>query len=147
MGPSAPPVSLFAYGTLVFPEIWNRVTGDTGPRASVRATLEGFALCKVRESTFPGIVAEPGAPPVPGLIYFDLDEEVLARLDAYEDGFYARITVMADRENRAGPIACQAYAVPPALRERFLTDEPWSAEDFAAKHLRAFSRGLRAERP
>jgi gamma-glutamylcyclotransferase (GGCT)/AIG2-like uncharacterized protein YtfP len=138
---------LFAYGTLVFPEIWRRVTGDTEARHSERATLEGFALLRVRDAPFPGIVPEKSAPAISGVLYFDLDEEVLTRLDAYEDSFYERVTVRVLGEHSGAPILCQTYIVPTYLREHILTDEPWTIEDFEARHLEDFSRRLRAGFP
>lgn len=147
MGSPAPTTTLFAYGTLVFPEVWRRVTGDTEARRSERAILERFALLRVRDADFPGLVADAGAPPVPGVLYYDLDKDVLGRLDAYEDCFYERITVSTRAERHAGPVACDIYAVPVSQRATVLTEEPWSLEDFEARHLLDFSRRLREEFP
>ncbi len=145
MAPEPSSTALFAYGTLVFPEVWRRVTGDTEARRSEHATLEGFALLRVKDAEFPGIVADKKAPPVSGVLYYDLDEEVLARLDAYEDSFYERITVTTKAERHASPVPCDVYVVPTYLRSRVLTDERWSLEEFEAKHLRDFSERLREE--
>ena len=135
--------TLFAYGTLVFPEVWRRVTGDTEARRSEPAFLEGYDLLRVRDADFPGIVARKGAPRIPGVVYFDLDDETLTRLDAYEDSFYERVKVNVTAERKGERIVCQAYVIPPFLRKRVLTDEPWSLEKFEEQHLQEFSRQLR----
>ncbi len=147
MGRMIPSFTLFAYGTLVFPEIWRRVTGDTEARRSESATLDGFARLRVRDALFPGIVAQKPAPPVSGVVYFDLDEDLLTRLDAYEDSFYERVTVEAILDDSGEPVSCQTYIVPAYLRAKVLTDEPWTSEEFEALHLEDFSRRLRAGFP
>ena len=51
-------MNLFTYGTLMFPEVWQRI--GVGDFSSIPATLPGFAIFRVRDAVFPGIVrAQP----------------------------------------------------------------------------------------
>lgn len=137
---------LFTYGTLMFPEVWRIVVCknfETTP-----ANLPGHEIYRVRNALYPGIIkcdSPPSSPTsdpgpltsVPGLLYHNLDPASLARLDAFEGPEYIRQTITVTcndgRELEAG-----AYIVPPERRE-LLTDEIWTAEDFAARgHLAEF---------
>lgn len=129
-------MNLFTYGTLMFPEVWQRI--DVGEFPSKPATLPGFAIYRVRDAVFPGIVrAEPGDK-VTGLVYFDLDEDALFELDAYESDLYERIPVIAAAEH--GPIECTAYVIPDS-RKQALTNEVWDADWFRQHQLEKYLHG------
>jgi gamma-glutamylcyclotransferase (GGCT)/AIG2-like uncharacterized protein YtfP len=136
---------LFAYGTLMFPEVWRIVVGREFE--TTLASLVGYEILRVQEAVYPGILrvapsgsssVEPrAASAVPGLVYFDLDASSLARLDAFEGPEYVRQTVVVVCQD-GGEVEADAYVVP---REsaHLLTDEVWTADDFAARgHLATF---------
>jgi gamma-glutamylcyclotransferase (GGCT)/AIG2-like uncharacterized protein YtfP len=118
---------VFTYGTLIFPEVWQAVVGR--PFATIAGRVSGFALYRVRDAVFPGMVATTTGETVPGVVYLDVDQEALARLDQFEDEIYRRETV---------PVTCDdghlreadTYVVPPEHRPA-LTEEPWTCEAFA----------------
>jgi gamma-glutamylcyclotransferase (GGCT)/AIG2-like uncharacterized protein YtfP len=120
---------VFTYGTLMFSEIWRAVAGR--PHASVRGHLTGFAIYRVRDAVFPGIVATTTGGVVQGVVYLDVDEDALSRLDRFEDEFYERMTL---------PVVCddgikrevEAYVVPEERRD-VLTDAVWSPDEFVAR--------------
>jgi len=119
-------MTLFAYGTLLVPEIWFAVAGRDCP--SEEATLPEYEIRRVKGGNFPGIIRAGETDSVPGRIFTDLDAETLRRLDAYEDTFYERIGVtLLDR--RGNPLESEAYVVPDRNRE-VLSDEPWTLEWF-----------------
>jgi gamma-glutamylcyclotransferase (GGCT)/AIG2-like uncharacterized protein YtfP len=136
---------LFAYGTLMFPEVWRIVVGRHFQTTS--ATLSGFEIFRVQDAVYPGIQRvdpsdsssqEPrAAAAVPGLVYFDLDASSLARLDAFEGPEYVRQTVVVMSQD-GGEIEADAYVVPQESAH-LLTGEVWTADDFAARgHLTRF---------
>ena len=120
---------VFAYGTLMFPEIWQSVAGR--PFEALRGTVEGFAIYCVRDQVFPGILAATPIDVVHGVIYLDVGDDAIRRLDQFEDDFYQRqaVTVLCDD---GPPREAQAYVVPHERRD-VLTTELWSADQFIAR--------------
>ena len=86
---------LFTYGTLTFPEVWQRIAvcDPDSKTDSEPATLHGFAIFRVKDAVFPGIIRAREADFVKGVLYRNLDEETLFELDTYESDFYERQTV------------------------------------------------------
>jgi gamma-glutamylcyclotransferase (GGCT)/AIG2-like uncharacterized protein YtfP len=119
---------VFTYGSLMFPEVWSVVVGREFE--TVEGTAAGYAIYRVRDAVFPGIVAAGDSSTVRGLAYLDVDDESIARLDRFEDDFYDRLEVTVNcadgQERKAG-----AYVVPPKNRH-VVTTEPWTAEWFVS---------------
>jgi gamma-glutamylcyclotransferase (GGCT)/AIG2-like uncharacterized protein YtfP len=119
---------LFAYGTLQFDEVLQRVVGRTFER--IGGVAQGYANRRVQGALYPGMIAATGEV-TSGVVLLDVDAESLATLDDFEDtGFYTRQTVpvaCADGQERL----CEAYLVL-AKNLAALTDEPWNAANFLA---------------
>lgn len=129
---------LFAYGTLLIPDIWHLAAGRGC--LSEEAVLRGHLIRRVREADFPGILEAGPDAEVPGRVFLDLDPDTIARLDAYESDFYERrqVTVqVAERELRAA-----AYVVPEA-RAAILSDEEWSLDWFREHAFTDYYRRLK----
>lgn len=112
---------LFAYGTLMDPAIWSRVAQqecDSRP-----AILHGYEVRCLRGVTFPGLVECEGCS-APGLVYYNVSEAAMQRLDEYEDDFYQRIEVNVDLEDGTRQRA-EVYLMHPAHRDIVLPDR-WS---------------------
>lgn len=134
--------SLFAYGTLLVPEIWELVVG--APGRGEDAALPGFEIRRVRGGDFPGIVRADGPETVvTGRVFHDLDRAMIARLDAYEDSFYERIEVEACAPGSGRAIPCQTYVVPDEAAPEILTEETWSLEWFRAEAMEAYLGRMR----
>jgi gamma-glutamylcyclotransferase (GGCT)/AIG2-like uncharacterized protein YtfP len=119
---------VFTYGTLMFPEVWRAVVGRDF--TTVAGSAAGFAIYRVAGAVFPGIVATTEQDAVRGIVYLDVDEASLARLDVFEDDFYERQAMWIscdDGERREA----HAYVVPPYHRSA-LTDERWDRDQFVA---------------
>jgi gamma-glutamylcyclotransferase (GGCT)/AIG2-like uncharacterized protein YtfP len=67
---------------------------------------------------------------VNGVLYLDVDDAAVARLDRFEDDFYVRqkLAIACDDGQQRD---ADAYVVPPHQRS-VLTDEPWTRESFIA---------------
>lgn len=128
---------LFTYGTLMFPEVWRRIA--LREAVSERASLSGFAIYRVKDSIIPGIVQTQDGDCVEGVLYWNLDEEMLFELDAYESEFYSREPVKVTT-NSGQTVDCQAYIVP-ADRHDMLSDERWDADWFAKHKLASYLNG------
>ena len=119
---------VFTYGTLMFPEVWKAVVGRE--YASVGGTAKGYAIFRVRDAVFPGIIAASERDAVHGVVYLDVDPESVARLDLFEDDFYQRETLQIDCDNDKRRPA-EAYVVPQANRA-MLTEDIWQRDEFVA---------------
>lgn len=128
---------LFAYGTLMFPEVWRRIS--IGEFPSRPAKLRGYSIYGVREAVFPAIVRTDGDCMVDGLLYEGLDEDTLFELDTYESSFYERVLVSVQTADGAEH-ECFAYVVPDSRRD-MLTNEPWDVNKFQERHLETYLHG------
>jgi gamma-glutamylcyclotransferase (GGCT)/AIG2-like uncharacterized protein YtfP len=128
---------LFTYGTLMFPEVWRRIA--VREAVSERAMLAGFAIYRIKNAVIPGMVRSENGDRVQGVLYRDLDDEMLFELDAYESDFYRRETVRATTDSGES-VECQAYILPESRRE-MLTEEPWDADWFAKHKLAGYLSG------
>jgi gamma-glutamylcyclotransferase (GGCT)/AIG2-like uncharacterized protein YtfP len=117
---------IFTYGTLMFPQVWRAVTG--GEFESVAGSLRGFAAYRVRDAVFPGILATNDGDLVRGVLYLEVDDAAVARLDRFEDDFYVRQSLTIACDDGLERLA-DTYIVPRDRRD-VLTDEPWSRESF-----------------
>src|SRR5262249_49618609 len=120
-------MNVFSYGTLMFPEVWRSVVGKAFEM--VAGTAKGFAVFRVRDAVFPGIIGAANGR-VRGIVYLDVDDVSLARLDRFEDNFYDRQSLSIDCDDGQRRDA-EAYVVPFANRN-VLTSEPWDGESFIA---------------
>lgn len=114
---------IFTYGSLMFPEIWQRVV--RGNYRSVTATLPGFARYALADDTYPGMVAQAEAA-VEGVLYYDVAPPDLAALDAFEGREYRREKVNVVIESGGTVIAC-TYIF---LAEQRLSGLPWEPQAF-----------------
>ena len=82
--------SLFVYGTLMSPNLINRVIGRV-PKM-VPAVLHNFHRYKIQDRPYPGIAEAKGSR-VEGMFIESLDDEEFSKLDEYENIEYERIPV------------------------------------------------------
>ncbi|MEE4361816.1 MAG: gamma-glutamylcyclotransferase family protein [Pseudomonadales bacterium] len=125
-------MDLFAYGTLMCPELLRALTGLR--RAPFPARLEGYRRrCMVRTS-YPGIAPCAGEG-VEGVLYRALPRTALGILDAFEGAEYRRRILTVDLDG-AGVSPALCYVLRPhALR--CMRAEPWSLAHFRERSLAA----------
>lgn len=130
-------MNLFAYGTLLFPEIWRRVV----PREfdAMPAAVRGFRVRRAAGELFPVMLAAGADDEVAGLVFFDVDAATIALLDQYESELYDRVAVEATLgDGRRVP--CEAYVLPDS-RARFASDERWTPQWFREHALDRYLAG------
>jgi gamma-glutamylcyclotransferase (GGCT)/AIG2-like uncharacterized protein YtfP len=118
---------VFAYGSLMFPEVWRIVVGRQFQ--TIEGKVAEYAIFRVGGAPYPGIFAVPGAV-VRGLVYLDVDEASVARLDRFEGKFYDRLNLPVECDDGVQRTA-DAYVVS-ANNQHLLTTEPWTAESFVS---------------
>lgn len=132
-------MDVFAYGTLMFASVWERVAGPAP--ASVPATLWGYERRGVHGADYPVVVRGAPSATVSGRVFRDVDDGLLARLDAYEGPCYRRVREPLRFENETA--AAWVYV----LRERFrsmATTTDWDPETFKANRLAAYLATINA---
>jgi len=126
-------MKIFVYGTLLIPSVMYAVTAREFRFKN--AILRGYARFTVKGESYPGIIPATDAV-TEGIIYFDVDESSLERLDAFEGDLYQRTPILA--ESKGGEIInAEAYVIKPQF-SGYLSSEEWNANEFAQKYLKAF---------
>lgn len=128
-------MDLFTYGSLMFPEVWERVTGLCG--AGQPASLADHAARRIRGQTYPALVKAAGES-TEGVLYADVSPEAVARLDAFEGHFYERVMVGVSVGDGAKTSAWVYRAAQPDDPE--ILEEGWDPERFQRDHLARFLR-------
>lgn len=76
----------------MFPQVWQRVVH--GKYHSASAVVSGYARYAIIGETYPAMVERAGAV-VHGVVYFDVNEDDVSMLDAFESVDYRRECVPA----------------------------------------------------
>ncbi len=126
---------VFTYGSLMFPQVWNRVV--RGKYNAQRVALKGFERKCVKGEEYP--VIHPALDSwalVQGVLYRDIGEDDLQRLDIFEGEYYQRRTGMVISEGGYEEPA-QVYAVHRDFTH-IIDDRPWDVEHFKEHGIRRF---------
>lgn len=91
-------MNLFAYGSLMFDEVWSQLVCRDYLRRSAR--LHGFVRRRVRGDVYPVIVRSDHGDWVDGVVYFGVQRDDLQRLDFFEADPYDRQTQVVLVEGR-----------------------------------------------
>ena len=130
-------MNIFVYGSLLVPKIWNAVT-LCPDLVSYPATLSGYAIFRVRNADFPCIVESPEATEkVNGVIFLDVPDLSVKRLDAYEDSFYDRRSLNVTAAG-LGDLSANAYCLSTNSDASILSGDPWTLAWFEEAALARF---------
>lgn len=114
-------INLFTYGSLMCDDIMFAVIGCRLQRAN--AVLNDYYRSSVRNEEYPGITPQSEAQ-VDGVLYLDLPEAAIERLDVFEGEFYERQVVQVRTEN-FDEMNAMAYVIKPHY-SHILTYTEWS---------------------
>jgi gamma-glutamylcyclotransferase (GGCT)/AIG2-like uncharacterized protein YtfP len=131
----SPDMNVFTYGSLMFPEVWERVTGLCEP--GLPATLAHHIARRIQGQSYPALIAWNGAATT-GILYEKVTAAALAALDAFEGTFYDRVTLevsLPDGTARSAWVYRAARPDDPAI-----LSEVWEAGPFEKEDLAAFLR-------
>lgn len=124
---------VFTYGSLMFAPVWQRIVRSRP--ASRPARLSGFERLSVRDETYPAIVERSGAS-VEGVLYLEVADDDLQRLDAFEGSDYERRTLAVRiLEGGAGHVPAETYVWRDPVR---LHARPWDAQGFERDAMTSF---------
>lgn len=122
--------ALFAYGSLMFPEVFKAVTGRLAGQKKAR--LSDWRRVTIRGETYPGALPAPGHQ-IEGILWCDLGEEEFRRLDEFETADYRRVPVEVYASGAVVP--AQVYEW---IDQSRIGNEDWSVEEFVKTHLAGF---------
>jgi gamma-glutamylcyclotransferase (GGCT)/AIG2-like uncharacterized protein YtfP len=126
-------MNIFTYGSLMFPSVMKAVTGREF--TSKKARLRDHARFKVKGESYPGLAPLENAV-TEGVLYIEVDDLSVRRLDDFEGEFYERTEVFAGTLHGESIIA-QTYLMRSRYRGR-LSSEPWDPECFEKLDLFRF---------
>ena len=119
---------VFTYGSLMFPEVWQIVVGRDFE--TVEGEVAGYSIFRVSDAEYPGITVADDGGGVRGLVYLDVDDAAVARLDRFEGSLYDRACLSIDCADGVSRSA-NAYVISESNRHA-LTAETWTAEEFVS---------------
>ena len=122
---------LFTYGSLMFEDVWNRLV--KGNYLSQKATLMNYARRSVKNDEYPVIFQANEL--VEGVVYYDINEEDMITLDAFEGEYYERKEVELLVEGRY--VKASAYVLKEAYFN-LIDTKPWSDTLFAQEGIHNF---------
>ncbi len=125
--------TLFVYGTLMHPPVFEKVTGNK-PGEMRKARLPGFQRSRLEGVTFPGIVPSTGHS-TDGLLVA-VDGDALSLLDAFEGSWYDRAPVVVEAGD--GQAICAEVYVTSQVVRHLITGEPWDFKNFLSVDLHSF---------
>ena len=125
--------NVFTYGTLMFTEVMEAVTGRRFP--SEEATLRGYSRYGLRDLVYPGIVKDTEGM-TDGMMYRDVDALSLKYLHAFEDELYRCERHPVVVEQRMEPAL--VYVVKTKWAKKVINPIPWSPNDFWREHQDAY---------
>lgn len=117
--------NLFTYGSLMCDNIMCQVSGEK-PKHQ-KAFLNDFFCSQIHGETYPGICLYSGHR-VEGVLYYDVSQSALARLDSFEGEYYKRKEITAHCPPHK-EIPAAAYVIKPQYTH-LLTGKTWHYEEF-----------------
>ena len=125
---------VFTYGSLMFPEVWEKVI--TGTYESTKGTLYGYRRRSLNGESYPVVFEGTPTERVAGLVYLNVSDEDIARLDIFEGVYYERNSVeIALHDGKK--ITAQVYVLKTDFYEK-VDDRPWDVEQFKLVGLARF---------
>ena len=126
-------MNIFAYGTLVIPTVMYAVT--TREFRFKKAILKGYERFTVKGESYPGIIPQADAI-TEGIIYLNVDQLSLERLDIFEGDLYQRTPIIVETEGEE-MLNAETYVIKPEYRG-YLSAKEWDVKEFIQKDLETF---------
>lgn len=117
----------------MYPEVFEPVALASPPR--VEATLEGWSRHAIADRTYPAAVPRAQSC-ITGVLWRNLGEQAMRRLDAFEGDEYERVEVIV----RLPDGECVPAQVYRWLDPAAILPSDWSREAFEQRHLQDFFR-------
>ena len=100
-----------------------------------KAILKGYVRFTVKGESYPGIIPQADAI-TEGILYFNVDEPSLERLDIFEGDLYQRTQILVETEGEE-ILNAETYVIKPEYRG-YLSAKEWDVKEFIQKDLETF---------
>ncbi len=125
--------NIFSYGSLMYAAVFDPVAGSTA--RPTLATLKDWSRHRIMSKSYPAAVPAFGAQ-IEGVLWQDVGQDAVARLDRFEGDEYRRETVVVTKADGL-TVDADIYRW---LDTTTLEPEDWSREEFEKMHLESFFR-------
>ena len=125
--------NLFAYGTLMCPDILQEVTGCCSPY--LEGILTGYSRRAIKGEVYPAIIPDENGT-VEGILYVDIPAGAWVRLDEFEDEMYSRQPVEI-RLSAEAVVPAMTYVIRPEFQHH-LEEQEWDYQNFLRHHKNGF---------
>lgn len=129
---------VFAYGTFLFPQIMDAITGRK--HEGQKAKLYNFAAFKVKGDIYPGIWPLEGVQ-TEGIVYHNVTEEELEAMDRYEGEEYNRELLKVETED--GEMHKVWVYTFRAAYKHLLSEIPWNMEMYDQSEIDSYISRLK----
>lgn len=127
-------MNFFAYGSLINQTVWKSVVKNN--YKSIQGFLTGYSRKYLKGEEYPGIIKNEENSSIEGLIYFQVNEEDMYRLDLFEGEYYKREIVLVQDVNKSS-YKCFTYLLKKEY-QYLLTEKTWTYEEFQKTGLSVF---------
>lgn len=124
-------MNLFVSGPLMFRELIQAITGKTF--VGQAGLLHGYAQFMIKDEAQSAMIPFPDRA-VDGVVYLDVDEESLARIDAFQGSRFEREEVTVEGESGSW-FEASAYCLK-LRRRKVLSINSWDEDDYREKALK-----------
>lgn len=125
---------VFTYGSLMFEQIWNLVVEGVYEKSA--AIIAGYIRRAVIDEDYPALLSQTASAETAGILYFNVSEADLCRLDEFEGRYYARKQEPVMVEN-GSTASAEVYI----FKERYLhlvSENEWDPAHFEAIGMKRF---------
>ena len=126
-------MNLFVYGTLRIPSVMYAVT--VRRFHGIDAVIRDYARYSVKGESYPGIIPAANAV-TDGIVYVDVDELSMKRLDEFEGDLYQR-TPIPTQTGKGEIYTAETYVIKTEY-QGCLTSKEWHLNEFLRNHLASF---------
>ena len=116
----------------MYDRVWQQIV--SGFHQKIPAEIIGYKRLKVKNADYPGLVKGEGI--VQGLVWLNVSQSNIERLDSFEGEFYKRVAGVAKDINN-NPIVVNFYLIQD-LYLSILEDIAWNKEEFEQHGLEKF---------
>ena len=119
-------VNIFTYGSLMFDRVWSLIVVENYRKTN--AILTGYDRKGVKGEVYPAIYPSSPHSQVKGIVYMDIIEADLAKLDIFEGEYYFRKSEKVTTKNN-NIISAEIYV----LKEEYyplISNLEWNAAKF-----------------
>lgn len=123
---------IFTYGSLMFLDIWQNIV--KGQYRSELARLSGYQRVYIKNAEYPVLRSSSARSEVDGLVYFDVSNSDIKRLDTFEGLYYHRKALVIQTSSAASsaPLLAETYLLKRQFRH-LASARIWSPEQFSRR--------------